>query len=157
VDDEPANVHLITRLLESQGYTHGTSLTDPREILPYIVSGEPDLILLDLYMPHLDGFAVLELPHAWIAADSHVPIIVLTADATPAARMRALDAGATDFLTKPFDTAEVLLRVVTPNPQAQASRSSAAAATPAVIRRALIDCPTDSASARLPAAASPAG
>lgn len=111
VDDELANLQLISRLLATDGYTHVTTMMDPREILPLVLEREPDLILLDLHMPHLNGFMVLELLQTWISEDNHIPIIVLTADATSDARKRALHAGATDFLTKPFDTLEVLLRV----------------------------------------------
>ncbi len=111
VDDEPTNLQLIRRLLEREGYTHITTLSDPRDLLPVLLEREPDLILLDLHMPHLSGFAVLDLLRTWLQADAYVPIVVLTADATADARKRALGAGATDFLTKPFDAIEVLLRV----------------------------------------------
>jgi EAL domain-containing protein (putative c-di-GMP-specific phosphodiesterase class I) len=67
-------------------------------------------VLLDLHMPHLDGFGVLEALQAALAPDDFLPVIVLTGDATDATRVRALDAGANDFLTKPFDRIEVLQR-----------------------------------------------
>jgi len=72
---------------------------------------DPDLVLLDLHMPHLDGLALLSRMERERAPDTFVPVVVLTADATDAAKKDALRAGATDFLTKPFDTAEVALRV----------------------------------------------
>lgn len=111
VDDERTNLLLIRRLLEGEGYERVTTIADPRDLLPILLDGEPDLILLDLHMPHLSGFAVLELLGTWLDPEAYVPVVVLTADATPDARKRALAAGATDFLTKPFDAYEVQMRV----------------------------------------------
>ena len=71
----------------------------------------PDLILLDLMMPHLDGFAVMEQLKPLIAHDSNLPIVVLTADISPESRRRALSSGASNFLVKPFDPTEVSLRI----------------------------------------------
>ncbi|HYF11829.1 MAG TPA: HD domain-containing phosphohydrolase [Actinomycetota bacterium] len=110
VDDSMANVELLRRILSAAGYENVDGETDPRRVLDRFDDDPPDVILLDLHMPHLDGFGVLELLRARADA-SFVPIIVLTADATPEARLRALAAGATDFLTKPFDVSEVVLRV----------------------------------------------
>jgi CheY-like chemotaxis protein len=111
VDDEPANVRLLERLLGTAGYTHIERTTDPRTVLDLYRTFQPDLILLDLMMPHLDGVAVLQQLRAEIPATSYVPILVLTADATIDAKRRALTAGARDFLTKPFEQFEVLLRI----------------------------------------------
>jgi CheY-like chemotaxis protein len=72
---------------------------------------EPDLVLLDLMMPELDGYAVLEMLSRHIPSDSYLPILVVTADATIGAKRKALALGAKDFLTKPFDTIEAMLRV----------------------------------------------
>jgi DNA-binding response OmpR family regulator len=72
---------------------------------------EPDLIMLDLMMPELDGYSILELLSKRIPKNTYLPIIVLTADATIQAKRKALALGAKDFLTKPFDTIEVMLRV----------------------------------------------
>jgi signal transduction histidine kinase len=110
VDDEPANIVLLERLLETKGYRHIWSTSDSRTALSLYRSHEPDLILLDLLMPHLDGVAVLQQLRAETGA-AYVPVLVLTADATPAAKLRALDAGADDFVTKPFEQVEVLLRI----------------------------------------------
>jgi putative two-component system response regulator len=71
----------------------------------------PDLLLLDLHMPYLDGFAVMDLLKSRLAAAAYVPILVLTADIVPEAKKRALELGAKDFLNKPFDVTEVLLRI----------------------------------------------
>src|SRR2546425_1430019 len=108
-DDEPANVRLLERLLGQAGYRNVRATTDSRQVRTLYEEFQPDLILLDLMMPRLDGVAVLEqLP---IAAGEYVPVLVLTADGTAQAKERALTAGAKDFLTKPFDRTEVLLRI----------------------------------------------
>ena len=111
VDDEPVNVALLDDMLGFAGYTHVVSTTDPRTVLARCREGQPDLILLDLNMPHLDGFAVMKLLAAEFSPADGVPILVLTADITVETKRRALAAGATDFLTKPFDPVEVLLRI----------------------------------------------
>ena len=111
VDDHEANVRLLERILLQAGYTNLRRTTDPRQVLPLFAEGQPDLIVLDLHMPHLDGFAVLEQLRPLIPAGTYLPILVLTADITRDAKQRALAMGARDFLTKPLDHAEVLLRI----------------------------------------------
>lgn len=111
IDDELPNVRLLERILKRADCPHCIGTTDPREALALFEKHEPDLILTDWLMPYQDGCAVIEQIHAAIGTDDYVPIVVLTADITPATRRRALAAGATDFLTKPFDQFEVLLRV----------------------------------------------
>ena len=111
VDDEPANVRLLERVLESAGYTDIVSTTDARQVKTLIEEKRPALLLLDLMMPHLDGFAVLAGLQTVLRPDELLPTIVLTADASLEARHRALDAGAFDFVLKPLDALEVLLRV----------------------------------------------
>ena len=111
VDDEVANVQLLERLLHRTGYPNAQSTTDPRTVLQHYTEMQPDLILLDLHMPHLDGFAVLEQVRAAMPQGDYLPILVLTADITTGAKRRALTLGATDFLTKPFDVTEVQLRI----------------------------------------------
>jgi signal transduction histidine kinase len=111
VDDQEQNVRLLERLLQQAGYTTVESTTDPRRALPLFSEFQPDLILLDLMMPHLDGFGVMRELAGHIATDDYLPILVLTADVTPEAKRRALAAGAKDFLTKPFDVVEVVLRI----------------------------------------------
>lgn len=110
VDDEPANVRLLERLLRQAGYEHLKGVTDSRQVLHLYETFEPDLILLDLMMPHLDGMAVLQELRPKIDG-SYLPILMLTADVTAEAKQRALAAGAKDFLTKPFDHLEVMLRI----------------------------------------------
>jgi putative two-component system response regulator len=111
VDDEPANVRLLERILQRDGFRHVESTNDPRHFLALYAALKPDILLLDLHMPDLDGFAVMEQLGGRIAENDFVPILVLTADITPEARRRALSMGAKDFLTKPVDPAEVVLRI----------------------------------------------
>src|SRR5438067_8117469 len=110
VDDEPANVALLEDMLGEQGYNHLKSTTDSRCVRELCDEFDPDLILLDLFMPHLDGFAVLESLRA-DRSEVYLPIIVLTADVNEETKRRALHCGATDFLNKPLDHIEVLLRI----------------------------------------------
>jgi EAL domain-containing protein (putative c-di-GMP-specific phosphodiesterase class I)/DNA-binding response OmpR family regulator len=109
VDDQPENVALLERMLARGGYTDVAGYTDPLAALAAIEVEEPDLVLLDLHMPTLDGFAVLERIRAR-DPERFLPVLVLTGDVDRAARQRALAAGANDFLSKPFDLDEVLLR-----------------------------------------------
>jgi EAL domain-containing protein (putative c-di-GMP-specific phosphodiesterase class I) len=111
VDDNPNNVLLLERLLKRIGIGRVVGITDPRETVAQYQAIEPDLILLDLHMPHLDGVAVLEQLGIVRPQGSFTPVLVLTADATLDAKQRALAAGANDFVTKPFEQTEVLLRV----------------------------------------------
>jgi putative two-component system response regulator len=110
IDDEPANVALLEAMLEEGGYTRVKTVTDSRLAMETCISFEPDLVLLDLMMPHVDGFEILESLRA-AAGEAFLPVIVLTADANETTKLRALRAGATDFLLKPFDQLEVLLRM----------------------------------------------
>jgi EAL domain-containing protein (putative c-di-GMP-specific phosphodiesterase class I)/CheY-like chemotaxis protein len=110
-DDEPANIELLEAVLERAGFTSIRSFPDGQALLDAITDQEPDLILLDLRMPVLDGLAVLQSLHTGPTADGFLPVLVLTADATRVSRDQALSSGAHDYLTKPFDPAEVLLRV----------------------------------------------
>ena len=110
IDDEPVNVALLEAMLGDSGYTRVQSLTDSRTALATCETFGPDLILLDLMMPYVDGFAILEALRN-TERDVFLPVIVLTADANENTKRRALRAGATDFLLKPFDETEVLLRI----------------------------------------------
>lgn len=111
IDDQPANVALLEGILEEQDFNCYLSVMDSREALSVFLQYLPDLILLDLQMPFLDGFEVMKQLRACIAPDDFLPILVLTADITPEAKRRALTEGALDFLTKPFDAMEVALRI----------------------------------------------
>lgn len=111
IDDEPMNVDLLERLLKMAGTQTVHKLTDARQAVELCLSVRPDLIMLDLHMPQLDGYEVLTaLQHA-LPSDDFLPVLVLSGDTSPEARERALDAGAKDFVTKPFNRVEVLQRV----------------------------------------------
>ncbi len=111
VDDEEVNVLLISRILERAGYASVASTTDPSRVRALHDEFKPDVIILDLMMPHMDGFEVMEELSKHIPQGTYLPILVLTADSTPEARQHALSMGAHDFLTKPFAQDEALLRI----------------------------------------------
>lgn len=111
VDDEPANVAILRRLLGRAGFENVVTTTDPRDVPRLCAEHPPDLVLLDFNMPHLDGVELLGLLRSTMGEDSHVPMIMLTGDMSAETRQRALEAGAVDFLTKPFDNLEVVLRM----------------------------------------------
>ena len=111
VDDEPVNVRLLERILQQAGYTNLVRSLDPTMVAALYAEHQPDLILLDLHMPRMDGFAVMEHLAPRIPEGTYLPILVLTADVTQQAKERALAGGAKDFLTKPFDATEVVLRI----------------------------------------------
>jgi putative two-component system response regulator len=111
VDDQGSNVLLLQRLLEEEGYSRILTTSDSSKTARLVKEQDPDLILLDLVMPHPDGFEVMEELRQQAPEDEYLPILVLTADITPQARQRALAKGARDFLTKPFNPIEVLLRI----------------------------------------------
>jgi EAL domain-containing protein (putative c-di-GMP-specific phosphodiesterase class I) len=111
VDDSSANVRLLQRLLRNAGVTAIDGYTDPVKALAACKEDLPDVLLLDLHMPDLDGFAVMEALRSMLPADAFLPVLVLTADDDAAVKQQALAAGAKDFLTKPFDAIEVVLRV----------------------------------------------
>lgn len=112
VDDEPGNVDLLKRVLERAGFHKLDSTNDPREAVALYVESRPDLILLDLHMPHLDGLAVMDRLNEIVEA-SYLPILMLTGDISSEARRDALSRGAKDFVNKPFNADEVLLRIRT--------------------------------------------
>ncbi|HEY3364304.1 MAG TPA: HD domain-containing phosphohydrolase [Symbiobacteriaceae bacterium] len=110
VDDQQPNVLLLEKLLKNEGYSQIRSLLDPREAARTYQEFKPDLVLLDLMMPHLDGYQVLAQLAA-LEPHSYVPVLVLTADNAQSSRLRALEAGARDFLSKPYDVVEVRARI----------------------------------------------
>ena len=103
IDDAEANLKLLEDLLAREGFHQIISTADSTRALDLFKAFEPDLILLDLMMPELDGYAVLEMLSRHIPSDSYLPVLVVTADATIGAKRKALALGAKDFLTKPFD------------------------------------------------------
>ncbi len=108
VDDQISNVQLLEQLLNEAGYTHVSSTLNPLEVCDLHREHVFDLILLDLQMPMMDGFQVMESLKTK-ASDSYLPVIVLTAQ--PGHKLRALNAGAKDFISKPFDLVEVKTRI----------------------------------------------
>lgn len=111
VDDLSANVELLQLILEQDGYRDVIATTDPRQTIGIFESQAPDLLLLDLHMPHMDGQAVLRELRPRVPAGTYFPVLILTGDSTGEAKERALSSGATDFLTKPYRRTEVLLRI----------------------------------------------
>ncbi|HEX8311353.1 MAG TPA: PAS domain S-box protein, partial [Chthoniobacteraceae bacterium] len=110
IDDEPSVGQMIRHLFQNcrMGTVHCT--TDPREAVPLFLEVQPDLVLLDLIMPHVNGLQVLEELRACEQHADRVPIVIITSDPTIESRHTALSRGATDFLNKPFDTIEIVLR-----------------------------------------------
>jgi len=111
VEDDESLLRLLERILHNAGFTDLRSLTDPRQTLPVFREWNPDLVLMDLQMPHLDGISVMQQLRGRMASDAFVPILLMTGDAAPDTRDRALAAGASDFLRKPFEATEVVLRI----------------------------------------------
>ena len=108
VDDREANVRLLEQILSEEGYTRVTTTTNSREVRALHLKNRYDLILLDLQMPGMDGFQVMDDLRE-IESNSYLPVIVLTAQ--PALKLRALRAGAKDFISKPFELVEVTTRI----------------------------------------------
>jgi putative two-component system response regulator len=110
VDDEPGNLKLLDKLLSSQGYTQLVLIQDPRQVLDHYHAARPDLILLDINMPQMDGYQVMESLKA-LGDPLLAPIVVMTAQQGRDSMLKALSAGARDFVGKPFDRLELLMRV----------------------------------------------
>lgn len=108
VDDQEANVFLLERMLHNAGYVNVSSTRDPRTVCALHLANRYDLILLDLQMPEMDGFQVMEGLKE-IENSRYLPVLVITAQ--PGHKLRALQAGAKDFISKPFDLVEVQTRI----------------------------------------------
>ncbi|MBH5318801.1 response regulator [Paenibacillus sp. GSMTC-2017] len=111
VDDQEYNISLLERILTRAGYTNLITTTDATQLELLYRDNEPDIVLLDLHMPVMDGLSALQHLKEWKRDGDYLPVLVLTADVTPEARMRVLHEGADDFITKPFDRTEVVLRI----------------------------------------------
>jgi len=115
VDDQQANIDVIKALLDIDGYTDVKCTIDSRLVIELVKTFKPDLILLDLMMPNLSGFEVMELlkdhQKKSLNPDKYLPILVLTADISSKTKQKALTSGAKDFLSKPFDLIEVRYRI----------------------------------------------
>tara|TARA_B100000315_G_scaffold154810_1_gene143328 strand:- start:81 stop:1184 length:1104 start_codon:yes stop_codon:yes gene_type:complete len=110
VDDKPANVALLDAILKSEGYTNIQSVTDPRLVKELHDKWQFDIILLDIRMPHMSGFDVMEQLQSTVS-DDYLPVLVLTAQSDAETKIRALQSGARDFVTKPFERIEVTHRI----------------------------------------------
>ena len=111
VDDEPVNTHLLKRVLAASGFRNFQSTNDSRQALALFEEMAPDLVLLDLSMPYIDGYTLLKEFCCQVPVGEYLPILILTANISSQAKQRALSLGARDFLTKPLDIAEVRLRM----------------------------------------------
>ena len=108
VDDQPVNVELLDYLLKASGYVNVSSTGDPRQVAPLHAQQRYDLIILDLHMPGMSGFDVMEALKV-VETGAWLPVLVVTAE--PDRKVAALEAGARDFISKPFDAVEVLTRI----------------------------------------------
>jgi putative two-component system response regulator len=110
IDDEPTNIKVVSRLLHLEGYSTFLTANDARQAVPLIQTNQPDLVLLDLMMPHVGGLEILKAVRQ-NSLTSHTPVIILTASTDRDTRVQALRAGANDFLNKPIDPSELAPRV----------------------------------------------
>lgn len=108
VDDQASNVLLLEQMLHAKGYQHISSTMDPKAVCGLHLANHYDLILLDLQMPEMDGFQVMEGLKE-IETSGYLPVLVITAQ--PGHKLRALQSGAKDFISKPFDLIEVQTRI----------------------------------------------
>lgn len=113
VDDQQPNIDVLHDFLEMQGYINIETTTDSRNVVRLLDEFCPDIILLDLSMPFLSGFDIMEQLKSIVDPTAYLPILVLTADVTIESKRKALQYGASDFLTKPFDLIELQARVNT--------------------------------------------
>ncbi|MDH3389403.1 MAG: diguanylate cyclase, partial [Gammaproteobacteria bacterium] len=110
VDDEPVMLEIVQALLEEEGYRHFISVRDSTRAVDKLVKHNPDILLLDLDMPEVDGFQILKKVRE-LDDFVHLPVIILTASESSDNKLKALELGATDFLSKPVDASELALRV----------------------------------------------
>ncbi|NOX26093.1 MAG: response regulator [Deltaproteobacteria bacterium] len=110
VDDNPVNVRLLESIAKKAGYNSVRTLTDPRAVRELYLAYQPDLVVLDIIMPYLDGFQVMAQLQG-INQDSYLSVLVITAQQDEETRLRALEYGAQDFLTKPFNRLEVTTKI----------------------------------------------
>lgn len=111
VDDQEYNISLLERILGRAGFKQLYSTMDPLQIQEMLDRIDPDIVLLDLHMPGMDGLQVLKMIREQNGPDNYLPVLMLTADMTTEARQQGLQAGVNDFLTKPYDRTEVILRI----------------------------------------------
>ena len=109
VDDAPENVHLLSRILHREGYTDVTGVSDPRLVPERVQADRPDLVIVDIHMPHVDGLSLLE--QLAKTANHDVRFLVVTGDRDDRVGLEARLRGAHDVIIKPFRIDDVLLRV----------------------------------------------
>src|SRR3989338_8059400 len=110
IDDQKLHLLLIEKILHSAGYNNLLCIADSRRGLESFKKFEPDIILLDLKMPNVDGFQILDELRS-IRQEAYLPVLALSAEKSQDVRMRALQAGANDLLNKPYENSEVLMRI----------------------------------------------
>src|SRR3989338_3603231 len=110
VDDDLMSIRLLEEILSKAGYAHIKTISDSRLAVQFYQTFQPELVLLDLKMPYLDGFQVMEELKCFEKA-SYLPILVISQEDNPKSRLRALESGAKDFLQKPYERLEVLVRI----------------------------------------------
>ena len=111
VDDEPTSVRLLTKILSEAGYINIKSTRDPKKVQKLYNDFQPDLLVLDLHMPHMEGFKIMDELKQANKDDDYLPILVISQERNRVIQFSALEAGAKDFLVKPYDSIEVLLRI----------------------------------------------
>ncbi len=111
VDDQSYNMSLLERILTRAGFAQIETMSDGSLVTPWVRENNPDIVLLDLHMPGMDGIEVLHHMRQQRQSDLYLPVLMLTADTTAESKQLGLQAGASDFLTKPFDRSEVILRM----------------------------------------------
>ncbi len=110
VDDQKLHALFLKEVLGQAGYKNVSYLTDPFKVFPAVHELRPDLIILDILMPHLDGFQVMEKLHDF-RVGHYLPILALSAEKSSEVRLRALQSGANDFINKPYENLEILIRI----------------------------------------------
>lgn len=110
LDDQKLHAFFLKEVLQQQGYKNILCLMDPLKAIPTCKDFKPDLIILDLLMPHLDGFQVMGQLHNF-RLEHYLPILAVSADKSTDIRLRALQSGATDFLDKPFENVEIIIKI----------------------------------------------
>src|SRR5690606_6752831 len=105
------NISLLERILARAGFNHVHSLMDPLQVQTALVDIGPDIVLLDMHMPNMDGLQVLKMIREQTGVDNYLPILMLTADVSTELKQQGLEAGVNDYLTKPYDRMEVILRI----------------------------------------------
>ena len=125
VEDDPDNVHLLELFFETSGFSNVHATSDARNVDALVAEIEPDVILLDLHMPHIDGLEVMRRIRE-VVPGHEIPMIVLSGDISPENRKIGIEVGATDFLGKPYEMSQLLEKVE--SALAQASEKSEPAA-----------------------------